>query len=108
MDPMTFAVSVSVPGIVIVAAGTVLLARASMRRLAPSVRGLRLFYLGLALLLLVPGIAIIAAVLVGRLMWPAALGALVPILMGSGLLYGLRLWWDDPAHGILGESRRLD
>jgi hypothetical protein len=34
-------------------------------------------------------------------MWPAALAGLVGILLGSGILYGLRLWWDDPAHGRL-------
>ncbi|HEX7472007.1 MAG TPA: hypothetical protein VF323_02915 [Candidatus Limnocylindrales bacterium] len=105
MDPWAFVLAVMAPGIVVSAAALVVLVRTSIRRRMPSVLGLRLFYLGLGLMNLVPGIAMIAAVLVGRLMWPAAIGGFVPILIGSGILYGLRLWWDDPAHGQ-GDSRR--
>jgi hypothetical protein len=53
----------------------------------------------LSLMFLVPGAAAIAAVLVGRLMFPAAFAAIVSILLGSGVLCGLRLWWNDPARG---------
>ena len=48
---------------------------------------------------LVPGVAIVVAVLFGWLDWPAALGALVPILIGLGTFYGLRLNWSDLARG---------
>jgi hypothetical protein len=105
VDPLAFTLAVTTPGIAVTAAAMVLLVRTSIRSRMPSVWGLRLLYLGLGLMNLVPGVAIIAAVLVGRLMWPAALGGLVGALLGSGILYGLRLWWDDPAHGRLGDSR---
>jgi hypothetical protein len=106
VDPLAFALAVTAPGIAVTAWALVLLVRTSIRSRMPSVWGLRLFTLGLGLMNLVPGVAIIAAVLVGQLMWPAALGGLMAILLGSGILYGLRLRWDDPAHGRLGDSRR--
>lgn len=102
VDPLAFTAAVMAPGVVIVVVGVVLVVGRSVRGRAPSLWGLRLFYLGLGLLNLIPGLAIIGATLVGRLMWPAAFGGLVPICIGSGVLYGLRLWWADPAHGSLG------
>jgi len=81
------------------ALGVVLLVPTGLRKQAPSVWGLRLFYLGLGVLLLVPGLALIVGVLVGRLMLAAAFGALVFLLLGSGILYGLRSSWHDPARG---------
>jgi hypothetical protein len=106
VDPLPFTLAVTAPRIAVMALGVVLLARASIPRHTSSVWGLRLFYLGLGLLNLVPGVAVIAAVLVGRLMWPAAFAALVLILLGSGVLYGLRVWWNDPARGGPRDWRR--
>jgi hypothetical protein len=34
---------------------------------------------------------IVAATLLGRLLWPAAIAGLVSILLGIGVLYGVRL-----------------
>jgi hypothetical protein len=99
VDPLLITVAVMAPGIAVMAPGVVLLSRTGLRRQASSVWGLRLFYLGLSLMFLVPGAAAILAVMVGRLMSPSAVAAVVLILLGSGILYGLRMWWNDPARG---------
>jgi hypothetical protein len=91
VDSLVFALAVIAPGAVLMGGATVSMARSSIRHEVPSERAGRIFKLGLALLYLVPGVSMVAATLLGRLMWPAAFGGLFTILLGIGVLYGLRL-----------------
>ena len=74
------------------------MARSSMLHEVPSAGTLRIFHLGLGLLFAIPGVGIVAATLLGRLMTPAALGGLASILLGIGVLYGLNLTWPEREH----------
>jgi hypothetical protein len=93
VDGTLFVVAVIAPGATLMVTAMVLMAGAAICRDVPSGPALRLFILGLGLLCLIPGVGILAATLLGRLMWPAALAGLVSILLGIGVLYGLRLRW---------------
>ena len=85
----------AIPGIVLVVAGAALLIGAQGR---PELRipAGRLFYAGLGLLILLPGVAILVGVMVGLLRWPALIAAIAALPMGAGILYGLRIHWDNP------------
>jgi hypothetical protein len=97
MEYVPFVLATMAPGLVLIAAGIVLIVRGRPGR--PSIEAGRLFYLGFALVMLVPGVGIAANVVTGALLAPALLGAVVPILFGGGVLYGLRLHWNDPWRG---------
>jgi hypothetical protein len=103
VDPALQAVTIAfVPGAVLLLPAIILLSRAAMRQhRPPSVWGLRLFYLGLGLFMLLPGIAVILSALLGWLQLPALVGGLVPVYLGASILYGLRRWWADPSHGFI-------
>jgi hypothetical protein len=72
----------------------------------PSVWAGRMFYLGFGLMMLGPGLGVVGAVALGKMMWPALLGAVVLMLFGGGVLYGLRLNWNDPWRGTPGVEPR--
>ena len=95
-DSVGFVVAVMTPGVILVVSGMVMFI-AGGTRLSPRVWGWRLFYGGLGLAFVVPGIAGVIGVVTGHLMWPALFAALVALMMGSGIFYGLRLHWADPA-----------
>lgn len=103
VDSISFVLMAATPGIVVLVIAVILLVRS---RQNDTLWGTRLLYMGTALMMFVPGIAITALVLIGRLQVPALFGALVMILFGSGILYGLRLHWANPWHGSLGEDQR--
>jgi hypothetical protein len=106
MDPIAFVVVTMAPGIVVVATAIVLVLRAKPG--PPSVLAGRIWYLGWALIMLLPGFGIALSVARGVLMRPALIGAAVPLLIGGGILYGLRLNWDQPWRGNLaGDSRDI-
>jgi hypothetical protein len=88
-----FVFAVLAPGAVVMGTGAVLMARSAIRRDPPSALALRFFHVGLGLLYLIPGLGIVAATLLGWLLWPAAVGGLVTILLGVGVFYGVRISW---------------
>jgi hypothetical protein len=96
MDTLPFAVAVMAPGLIVATAGVILLIWSRGGTRTSPVVGQRLFYFGLGLLYLVPGFAITAATIAGQLLWPAALGGLFSIMLGVGVLYGLRRTWAAP------------
>ena len=104
MNPLPFIVATMAPSVVVFAVAIVLMVRGKPG--SPSVWAGRTWYLGLALMMLLPGLGLAASVASGVLMWPALVGAAVPLLIGGGILYGLRLNWDDPWRGSLAADSR--
>lgn len=91
-DALIFAVAVVAPGLAIFLLGTAL--RVAARRTGPdSIIGIRISIAGLVLCFVVPGIAVLVAVVLGRLMWPAILGSIVALFYGYRMIrVGRRSW----------------
>jgi hypothetical protein len=100
VDPVAFVVATLPPGVLVLATGVALEVR-SVRRPAGrrSVWGGRLFYFGFALMALVPGLGMAVGVVAGWLQVLALFGSAFAVLYGGGVLYGLRLNWDNPWRG---------
>jgi hypothetical protein len=102
MDKYLLMFALFTPGVAILGLGVALLIRS---RKTVSLWGGRLFYLGFALMFLLPGLGIAALTLLGQLLLPALLGGLFAILIGSGVLYGLRIHWANPMRSSLNEGQ---
>jgi hypothetical protein len=103
MDKYLLTFALFTPGVATLTFGVALLIRS---RKSVSIWGARLFYLGFALMFLLPGLGIAALTLLGQLLLPALFGAAFAIMTGFGVLYGLRIHWANPMRRSPDEGQR--
>lgn len=95
-EALAFAIIVVAPGLLLILLGGSIRLRAIVSSHRDSRTGTRLTLVGFMVIYLVPGVAILAEVVMGKLIWLALVAAVLPLALAAGFARFAQRHWGAP------------